>query len=281
MKLSIKIIILLMPALFLAGCNSLADLAEGILYANEQVNKKYPVRETPPEGYTEQSFTFNGEDGSPVDVRAWVYRQANPTATTVVLCHGNGENLETLYISNMLTVVASLGVNIVAVDYPSYGRSTGIRNEYNFVTGVVKATEWAHKNLPRGKLIMWGRSMGASVALLAAVKTQSRLNGLILTSPWTSFYELALDRTGLAKQIPKEWLAKHGYDSAKNAPAIKIPVLIHHGVKDKVVPIKFGRKLATKFPASTPLMMKEFADKEHNDIFQEKQIWQDIYDFVR
>lgn len=278
---AIKIILAILPVFFLSGCNSLADLAERILYANEDVNKKYPVREVPPEGFTEEFFKFEGLNGKPVDVRAWVYRHSNPNANTVIMCHGNGENLETMYISNLLGVTASLGVNIVAIDYPSYGRSKGEKNEYNFVTGVVKATEWARHAFPRGKMIMWGRSMGASVALLATVHTQSLLNGLILTSPWSSFYELAVDRTSLAKQIPKSWLDKNRYDSAGNAPLIKIPVLIHHGVKDTVVPIKFGRKLAASFYSTTPVFMREFPNREHNDIYQEQQLWQDVYDFIK
>lgn len=279
--MKLRIVLSLVPFLFLSGCNGLAGLAENLLYANEQVNKKYPVPEVPPEGYEEVSFKYQGEDGSPVDTRAWVYAQPNKYATTIVYSHGNAENLQTLWLSNFLNVVASLGVNIVAVDFPSYGRSTGAMNEYNFVTGVVKATEYAKQRFPYGKLIMWGRSMGASVAFLAAAKTQALLNGIVLTSPWSSFIDLAKDRTGLARSLPKDWVAKHGYNSVAVAPEITLPVLIHHGVKDKVIPIKFGRKLASSFNASTPVYMREFPDKEHNDIFQERQLWQDVYDFVQ
>lgn len=275
-----RILIALVPFLFLAGCKGLTGLAESILYANEQVNKKYPVPEVPPTGYEEVSFKFNGEKNDPVDVRAWVYAQPNKGATTVVYTHGNGENLGSMWASNMLQVMVSLGINVVAVDYPSYGRSTGAMNEYNFVTGTVKAIEFAKARFPHGKLVMWGRSMGASVATLAAAKTQALLNGLVLTSPWTSFMDVAKDRSGLARQLPKDWIAKNGYNSLAVAPSIVIPVLIHHGQKDKVVPIKFGRQLAAGFTGAQ-VYMREFPDKEHNDIFQERQLWQDVFDFVQ
>ncbi len=274
-----KTLLLFLFFLFaLTGCN-LVKLAESSLYPFAKVNKKYQVPDVPPEHYGQTTFQFSGEDGSPVSVHAWYYQHPNNVRRTLVYFHGNGENLKSLSDGNFLKAMeVRLNANFVVIDYPSYGRSVGTTNEYNFVTGASMAIEWAARNFPTTKIIVWGRSMGAGVATLAAGRMQHMISGLILTSPWTNFYEVAVFKTSMAKDLPKEWIAKNNYNSAAVAPSIRVPILIHHGLKDKIIPIKFGRTLSALFPNNTATL-KEIPNKEHNDIFQEQSLWSDISAF--
>jgi len=273
-------------SVFLAGCNNLAQLAESLLYANEVVNKKYVVPENPPAGFFEASFKFDSTLASGktevVDVRAWVYESPLPNAATLVYCHGNAENIGSLWSANFLNRLVGLGVNVVVIDYPSYGRSRGSKNEYNFVTGTVKAIQWSRKYFNHGPLIVWGRSFGASIALLATAQLNvGVVDKLILTSPWTRFIDVAKSQTDLAKQVPAEWLAQHAYDSLVYAPLIKIPVLIHHGAKDKTIPIKLGRTLNALLSVTTTTKFMELASRGHNDIFLENEVWNSVHEFFQ
>lgn len=274
-----KILVFAAAIFLLAGCKSVGDLAQSVLYPAEQVNKKYPVQETPPPGLNEVWFNLKTSDNVDFKVHGWFYKNKNVKANTIVYFHGNGENLQTMLISNFIEVMKDLDVNFVLVDYPTYGRSTGPAKEETVVASANAAIDFASKTF-RGEVVVWGRSLGAGVAIQAFVKAGDKADRLILTSPWTNFYEAALVMSKLAKQIPKEWLAKNTYDSVKAATQISKPVLIHHGLLDKLIPIKMGRKVFESIANKSLATMIEFDKREHNDIFQESGLWQDIYDFA-
>ncbi len=267
-------------AFILSGCGNVLELARGVLYPFQSTNKSDVVPATAPAGWQSVSFKYKAEDGSPVTTEAWYSGAAGWGAPTIVYFHGNGENLESLRKYNFLNVATQLKVNFVAIDYPSYGRAVGDTNEYNFVTGGAKAIQWAAQAFGTEHLFVWGRSLGASVSLLSVVKNQIGLSGLILTSPWTSFYEVALDKTSLAKQIPADWLAKNAYNTKANAPTVRIPTLILHGMKDTTIPFKFGEELSRSFGPAARVKFVPVPNREHNDMFQDALVWQSVYNFT-
>jgi alpha-beta hydrolase superfamily lysophospholipase len=280
-----KIFFILITLNFLVACGggSFEEMAQNALYPYEDVNKAYAVPETPPAGYNNVTFELTDTDGMNYSVHGWYFRNANPRANTIVYFHGNGENLQSMAASNFLKRMEQLNTNIVAIDYPRYGRSTGTPTEFSLVSSARAAIQFAAEEFSDGKVYVWGRSIGASVATLAYSYEQSnsQVASLILTSPWTDFYAVALELSSLAKQIPKPWLAKNTYNSVAAATTIDKPVLIHHGAKDKIVPIKFGRIVAQSFVRPELVSWLEFAAREHNDIFLESQLWNSVEQYVK
>lgn len=269
-------------SLYLTACGGALDkVAQNALYPFEDVNKKYVVPETPPAGYTQVWFDLKDVDNTDIKVHGWVFKNENPKSNTVVYFHGNGENLQSMYESNFLKIMQKMNTNLVLIDYPSYGRSLGATTEYTLVSSAEAAIEYAANTFSDGATFVWGRSIGASVAALAFANTQNLpgVKNLILTSPWNDFISIARELTNLADQIPKEWLSKNTYDSVAAARKIKKSVLIHHGQKDTLVPIKYGRLLAESFAANL-VNMVEFTTRGHNDVFLEQQLWQDVTAFV-
>jgi pimeloyl-ACP methyl ester carboxylesterase len=273
-----KILVFAAAIFLLAGCKGLGDLAQNVLYPAEQVNKKYPVQEVPPTGLNEVWFPLKTSDNVDYKVHGWFFRNKNIKSNTIVYLHGNGENLQTMHISNFLGVMKQLDANFIVIDYPTYGRSTGPITEETAVAGTLAAIDFAAKNFS-GDVILWGRSLGAGVAVQAFAKAGNNADRLVLTSPWTNFFEAAVVMSKLAKQIPKDWLAKNSYESVKTAKLINKPVLIHHGLVDKLIPITQGRKVAASFPNKEIVTMIEFDKREHNDIFQEAGLWESVHDF--
>jgi pimeloyl-ACP methyl ester carboxylesterase len=274
-----KILVPIVAAFAMMGCGgTVEDLALKNLYPFAQVNDRYKVPETPPTGMHEIYFDVPATDGTTMKIHAWFHKDINPNARVFVHTHGNGENLEALSESNFLGVVQQLGVHFIVIDYPGLGRSTGTPNQANLVNAAIAAIDWAHANFTHSKLVVWGRSLGAAVATLAAAQRQSTVDGLLLISPWNNFYSVAVDRTGLAKSLTKEFLKIHGYDSQAVAPGIEVPTLIDHGVVDTLIPIKFGRLLFQSFPQGVA-EMHEIAGREHNDMYLDPAVWSDIKNF--
>lgn len=282
MKTLKYILISLFTVLSLSSCGgNLTDLANNILYPFADVNKSYPVPELPPDDLKEVIFEVLSTDGSINKIHSWVYQAPNPTARVFVYFHGNGENLQALYEYNFIGVLKKLGVHFIIIDYPGLGRSTGAPNQANLVNAALAAIDWADAKYKSSPVVVWGRSIGAAVATQAAALRQDRIQGLILTSPWNKFIDVALERSSLAKSIPKEWLEQNSYDSALAATNIRLLTLIHHGVLDTLIPIKFGRILSQSFPEQGYVLFNELLDKDHNDIFTNQEMWQDIKNFIR
>lgn len=270
--------LLVLPLLTACGGGSLTSLAESVLYPFSTVDKKYPVPNVPPEGVEQVYFDLADSDGQPMTVHAWYSKAAGPQARTLIHFHGNGENLTTMDLSGLLKVYTAIGLNYVVIDYPGLGRSSGHPNQENLTRAGEAAVDFARQTWPRSHLIIWGRSLGAAVATQVAYRKQNVVRGLILTSPWNRFMDVATNMTSMAKDLPPEWVAQHAYDSQALAPNIHLPVLIHHGLKDKTIPIKFGRLLFGAFTGGDDFM-REFGDKEHNDMYQDRQLWDDVRAF--
>lgn len=265
----------------LSGCGNILDLAISVLYQFQVANKSDVVPATPPAGWQSTTLSYNAEDGTPATTEIWYSNAAGAFAPTIVYFHGNAENLESLYKYNFLNVATNqLKVNFIAIDYPAYGRAVGQTNEYNFVTGGAKAIEWARANIAHGPLYVWGRSLGAAVALLSTVKSQFGISGLVLTSPWTNFFEVAVDKTDLAKQIPPDWLAKNNFNSKASASKVQVPTLILHGTKDQTIPFKFGQSLSQSFSPQAHVKFVAVPNRDHNDMFLDPLTWQSVYNFT-
>jgi pimeloyl-ACP methyl ester carboxylesterase len=199
------------------------------------------------------------------------YRQADSTAPVMLFFHGNGENLQTLWLSGLFQELDNLQVNYMAIDYPGYGRSGGRPSESAVISGATAAAHWLKKYHPKSPLILCGWSLGASVATLVTAAYPEQISGLILLSPWTSL-------AAVARSHYPDWLVgrllHETYDSEAAASTINIPVLICHGRKDMTIPVNHSRQLADKFPYVAKFL--EVPAAAHNDLLSYQEVWQTI-----
>ena len=61
--------------------------------------------------------------------------------------------------------------------------------------------------------------------------------------------------------LPVRWLLKDSFHSDERIGAVRAPLLIMHGEKDTVVPIRFGERLFAL--ANEPKRMERFAQGDH------------------
>jgi hypothetical protein len=213
-------------------------------------------------------------------VSAWWLPAARPpahgAAAAALMLHGNGENLETMRQAGTFEALAALGVGVLAVDYPGYGRSEGTPSEAANVAAAEAAWEWLAANHRDGPRVAMGWSLGAAVAAqVAAGRHRDSVDGLVLLSPWDSLRSVA------ALHFPR-WLVglalAERYDTLAVAPRVGCPSLVVHGEADAIIPAELGRRVAAALPE--PKRWLAVPGAGHNDLLAREEPWQAIAELV-
>lgn len=282
-KTLLKIAATFLPILLTACMGDMGERAQNMLYPVDEVNKT-KVPEEPPEGYHQVYFVTQQEPGNPGssinNIHAWYKVHSDRHKPVIVYLHGNGMNIGSLWEGNVLKAFDSLETHWAVVDFPGYGRSSGVPSMPSINAATDALMNWVKVSFPHSKIIVWGRSMGAAVAAQLAERHQASVHNLILTSPWADAYSLAKDKVGsLVDDVPKDWFEKNSWKTTEAVRNLSLPTLTIHGTKDKVIPIKFGKQVFASFPEGVASFL-ELPDRAHNDIFGSPEYWQAIRGMV-
>lgn len=172
-----------------------------------------------------------------VQVHAWWC--PTPDAAGVILySHGNAGNL-----SGRAGVVAALkhrGFSVLIYDYPGYGKSTGAPEEANCYAAGRAAYRWLTEvqNVAPADLILWGKSLGAAMAIDLALEHEHR--ALVLFSPFTSIPDMA---QRMFPFFPARWLVRTQFDNAAKLARYRGRVLIGWYEDDPLVPAEQSEQL--------------------------------------
>lgn len=117
---------------------------------------------------------------------SWHILPVIPVKAVVLLCHGHGEH-SWRYL-DWAKRFAYHGYVFYAWDHPGHGRSAGqrghIRQYEQFLLGVDRAIAKVREVHPDTPIVLYGHSMGGNIALNYAISRASKLDALIVTSPW-------------------------------------------------------------------------------------------------
>ena len=213
------------------------------------------------------------EDGTRIS--AWVYegRSLAPVRPVVLFLHGNGENLETMRRAGLFEDLLALDVPFVALDYPGYGRSTGVPSEASLLEAGSLVLEWMRLRFESRPVVIVGWSLGAAVAIGLVAARPDSCKGLVAMSAWTSLAEVG------ASHFPR-WLVELAltdrYESAKEAARITCPSLVIHGSEDRIIPVEQGRKVAATLGAD----WVEVPAVGHNDLLGRDVVWERLSGFL-
>jgi alpha-beta hydrolase superfamily lysophospholipase len=126
---------------------------------------------------------------SPVDglkLYAAEWQTTKSPVGVVCLVHGMGEHQ-----GRQAAIVRPLneaGFNVLVYDQRGHGRSDGKRGHSPSITHLTRDTEAvlaeARRRYPTLPLFLYGHSMGGNVAVNYALRHESELAGLVLSSPW-------------------------------------------------------------------------------------------------
>jgi fermentation-respiration switch protein FrsA (DUF1100 family) len=222
---------------------------------------------------------FTSSDG--VKLSGWYFKRPEARGT-ILVCHGNVENISTHVKLDLWLVEA--GYNLFIFDYRGYGRSGGQPD----VKGVHLDAEAALKTLVtrlphpgNDRIIVFGKSLGGAIAthMVATSPYKGRVKALILDSVFSDYRMIAREKiadsiVGWPFQYPFSFLVNNDYSPMKKIKDIApIPLLIVCGTDDRIVPGHHSRLLydAASEPkelwvSSVPGHVKSFSDT----MFREK-----------
>jgi fermentation-respiration switch protein FrsA (DUF1100 family) len=154
----------------------------------------------------------------------------------VLFFHGNGEVID--FLPEQLSGLRALGLHLLLVEYPGYGRSAGAPGETANVAAAVAAYDAMVQrgDVDPARIVAFGRSLGGGVA--CGLSRQRPLAALILQSPFTSTRPFA------RKLLLPGFLVRDRYDNEAALRSFPGPVLIVHGRHDDIVPFSHGAELA-------------------------------------
>jgi hypothetical protein len=232
-------------------------------------------------GLSYQSVQLTTSDQLRLD--AW-YIPAEESHFTVLFCHGNAGNIS--HRLDTLKIFHDLGLGCLIFDYRGYGRSEGRPSEHGLYRDAYAGWVWLteRQQVPPDRILLFGRSLGGSVAARLAVDL-SRRNmpdpaGLVLESSFSSVIDMGKH---YYPWLPIGWFARFKFDTVESVQSVHCPVLVIHSPEDEIVPFQLGQKIYES--ANQP---KRFAQirGSHNDGFMEdfqtyKRVWTHWIQFLK
>jgi pimeloyl-ACP methyl ester carboxylesterase len=187
--------------------------------------------------------------------------QTAPQAS-LLICHGIGETVELWHRVQQL--LAQNGVASLVFDYSGYGRSTGFFSSTQAEQDAVAAFHVLEQLTTPLPVSILGLSLGSGIAA-ASIKNLPA-HRLVLCSAFTS-----LRKAAISARIPKMFSVGVPpiWDAEEALRECRIPVLIVHGEKDRLFPVRMARELA-RF-CNSPVELAIIPNATHNDPFYHPQ----------
>lgn len=189
---------------------------------------------------------------------AWFKPAASAAHPTIVYFHGNGGNIALR--GGRVRPFLDAGYGVLLLSYRGYGGSAGRPSEAGLYADGRAAVRFVlDTGVPARQVVLFGESLGSAVALQMA--SEQSPGALILEAPFTSAVDVAASAYPF---VPVRWLVKDRYESIAKIGRIRVPLLIVHGERDRIVPVRYARRL---FEAAAQPKKAVFLPRAgHNDL---------------
>lgn len=251
-------------------------VAGGLLLLLEKRLIYFPMRThevTPPQlGLAYEELELRADDG--VRLHGW-YLPVKGSRWSVLLCHGNGGNVSHR-LDRVLLMQSRLKVDTLLFDYRGYGASQGSPDEQGTYRDARAAYRWLiARGVAPGRVVLFGESLGAAVALQLALEVDAR--ALVLESAFASVPEMA---RAVYPFLPLWPFVRTQYDNAAKVAGLRIPLLVLHGDRDEIVPFAQGRRVFDNAPQ--PKHFFAIPGASHNDTYAVggEAYWSALRDFL-
>lgn len=224
---------------------------------------------SPPPSY--DTSTFPGEliwvpsqDHEKIKIPCLLLKSINGSKKILLYFHGNAEDIGLAYeMTDLIRTVLQL--HVLVVEYPGYGLYPGkpkaktilkdADSVYNFVTSTL--------NFAPKDIFAFGRSIGSGPSTwLARFRT---LGCLFLMSAYTSIRDVVKNVAGKLAQ----YFVAERFRNIDNMPHIQCPVLLMHGVQDKLVPYSHSQMLHAECAGLCHLVLPKEMDHNFFDYYDD------------
>jgi fermentation-respiration switch protein FrsA (DUF1100 family) len=222
------IMLVLLAVISPGGC---ASVESGLLF--------HPVRTAPDACQAPpppiRDIELRTEDGLKIHARWCPHPQAQGA---VLYCPGNAGNLDGRAML-VRELHQALGESVLIFDYPGYGRSEGTASEAGCYAAADAAYRWLvdSARIPPSRIILYGESLGGSVAVEHASRRPHR--ALVLVRTFASIPDVAA-----AHLFPSAGsLVTNRFDSIGRIGNCRRPTFIAQADRDRLIPFDHGRRL--------------------------------------
>jgi fermentation-respiration switch protein FrsA (DUF1100 family) len=172
-----------------------------------------------------------------VRLHGW-YVPADNALGTVLFSHGNAGNIG--HRLDSVRLFNGLGLNVLLYDYRGFGNSEGKTTEAGTYLDGQAAWDWLalERQIVPGRIVLFGRSLGAAVAADLAIHNPSA--AVILESAFTSVPDMA---ARIYPWLPVRTLSRFQYNNLDKVREITAPLLIVHSPDDEIIPYEQGEQL--------------------------------------
>jgi len=204
-------------------------------------------------------------------LKSWIIEKDFKKYKTLVFFHGNAGNLSNR--TYKLNQLSKFQINILILAYRGFSGNKGEPTEKNLYNDASKTIEWLNsKGVKNKDIVLYGESLGTGVVVELA--QHGNYNGIILESPFTSMEDAAKN---IYPWLPVKYLLKDKYDSKAKIKKIKIPILIMHGKKDRIVPFRMGKRL---YDLANETKFSFFTDNDDHMMEFNEKLLKSIEDFL-
>ncbi len=167
------------------------------------------------------------------------------------------------------------GFGVFFAEYRGYGGNPGRPDEAGLTADASAVmAHFQSEGVDPGRILLYGESLGAGVAVKMAA--DHPVAGVILEAPYTSIAEVAQTHVWY---LPARWLVEDDWDVADRIGEIGAPVLVVHGEADRVIPVRFGKRVFEL--ASEPKAALFHPLAGHNDLWAYPEVVERVIAFVR
>ena len=168
--------------------------------------------------------------------------------------------------------------DVIAVDYPGYGKTTVKPDKYSFYTVAQYGYDYIKKFYPENEVTIYGRSLGCAIAVKLA--SNNNPHKVILGSP-------VYQRGGLATQLPPVMAAvfnfiypsgiQYEFNTFKYMALIKCPVYIFCG--DQACDCNDSNKLM-RIADTSKTRIFTIPNTDHSSIISDKGYLKKLIDVI-
>jgi fermentation-respiration switch protein FrsA (DUF1100 family) len=156
-----------------------------------------------------------------------------------------------------------LGLSVLLIDYRGYGRSEGgFPTERRVYQDAEASWRYLMGQVSPDRLFIYGHSLGGAIAIELA-SHHPEAAGLIVQSSFTSMRQM-IDYVLPRRIFPADLLLTQRFDSLSKISALKLPILLIHGLTDEKVPAFMSEILYAAAPEPKQLYLVPLAD--HNNV---------------
>jgi pimeloyl-ACP methyl ester carboxylesterase len=180
----------------------------------------------------------------------------------VLYFHGNKKNIS--WYSKYATAFTQRGYECWMIDYPGFGKSTGVLTEERLYGYAAQLYKLGRTRFASDSIIIYGKSMGTGIAAQLAAVRDAR--ALVLETPYYSIHSLV---SRYLPVYPVSRMIHYRLPTFEYLPKVTAPIIIFHGTNDNVVPYSQADRLRPLLKPGDKLVTIEGG--EHNNLTEYKE----------